>query len=1616
MAYSPKDLFNLQEDVVNGKLKMENLPTQTVSALQDYWDKNPASYADDPMMTDQESNRIKALAEQRSASASGDLPFFLKPIEWVGSKLYWLYSHSISPLASMAAMGVHNVVYGQDSSFDGNHSWQDAWDAARDISPGQAVWMLGLNNNDLKKRGISPQQITQDSKLALAGKYHDTPTKADPFGIKTPKEEYFGQGFAKYATGAADLAVSWYADPLVLTGKAAGATRTATFVKPVKGIVAKAGGDFTEVEKTPTFTKMVDTVMKYKTLDNDTAPLRLRRDMPTLSRSANGDLLARLLGKAKDEDEVSQVLRISMGDYHGYLGLESKNADLANQAQSSLTRLTALDQRFHGLSPTAQASPAGLRIKGFLDNEAKRIGKLNAETRFIDQKMDAFRSLDNLHFNQLTTPVGMKWRGSDLAQGKTMSVRGQPIIKAAPALVYNSTIGYPIKVIRAYNDIKPTYHIDVHGENSYLDLQESLKEVKSISRDERDKYVSSYIKATPNERGQSLLVMESDITQKLAAKYGVSPDVARDLYDDFATRRKSGQQGATARTYGSATMPDPANPGMTIRVAEVESNGGRLVSTPIFDTQLANNHVIMDFGHFENLLKNHGKRFESLKNNWGIKGQKWTDASHVADVLNSYWKFAQLFRLGYAPRALSDDFLGQVARFGATAMVARAGRGTANIASRFVRGRWAASEVAANQARMDVLETHITEQGARQSQLKLDLSSARAKGASTSTIEDDLRDAAVELRASQFEHHELSNATNKTNEKDVKVGRQVFAAPFGGQQGKLFEDLSSGKRNLSNLLGREADAYTRGLRRLDWENITPGTHGIVKHSGAWERLINDQIGKSSIGREALTGKSEAQLVHWMRSDPKGIQYRHDIGLKNISDSELAQRVKAQVDYILDPAIPGMDAIRASALQGKLDMSVLENAVPVANRPMVNAETFKYATGTSSVSALLDRGISGFYNLANQLPAQKLLRNPLFAQTYAGHLKDGMKILRRQGVTHVDDSLRLRLESNARSRALADVKAFTFNMDHETKMAHHLRNFGAFFGAQQESWNRWGRIIADKPQTLPHIAQVYGAPSRVGMITDQDGNPVNGEGYSTDPLTGEKKLVKYGNRKLLFQIPEHLGGKQLNKFLGLDENAKFAIPMSSVEIILNHGDGALPVGAGPYVQMAVNHYAKESPDVADWAQKLGVLPFGPQDSVMDFINPNTGKRLGDSTDDMGETRQRALLNMMQVENWKYENGLRDKPPTWKELDDRAHKWSIFRAAMAWSLPLSVNAQDPYQFFRDEYSRMQKIDPAKADEAFYDKYGDSFYSFTASLSKNNTGLRPTKEGVQMSKYYRDLVDKVGPEYASIIVGDEGDGEFSQGAYFYQKTHAAAPGSSVTQRSTLSAREAWAQNKKALGWQQYGQLMDDVNAQLFDRGLSTVDDSGAEDLKAMRKGIVQALSEQYLPDGSDNPYYNEAWDKEFNSFDKKKYDRTAFDLQKVVDDPELWSKAYDQSSRTVGIRSDIFTLRSYLEQRKNMNLALAQRFANGGSSDITANSNADLLQSFTQFTMGLIEADTKFGRLHSRWFATDMGFNSSAIEQQTGRTQSIRDQSQYGTQTLTGSPASMQSGQDLGVDLFG
>jgi len=1617
---SQKDMEIISDGVLNGLGTVDQLPTNVKGALFQYWGSMgiDATKPDDPMTQAQ----LDALKQQREDQQGGifNSPIF-KPIEWAGAKLYAAYSATISPAFSAGAMAAHSIVYGrpdyigEDGEMD---ALKDYWNYAHKVSPGQAVWMLGFNDKELKERGIRPDQISQDLALQEKGKYRDAKTINDPFGIQTRAQEYFGNGASKYVTGATDFAVSWYADPLVLAGKGASVAKGLKFTRPIeRGIAGEtkialadnaaltadeankvAWDNFSQKSH---FESLTDTIMKIKTSNPDTAAAVMARDLPTLAKSANGPAAAKLLAQATDKNDVANVLRVTMGDKAALSTLEFKNSELAYQIKGLESRVSSVGSYYNGLSDAQKISPFGQRVKALMDSHSADIAKLDRDGQIVTDKMNAFATIGNLNYNAITTPAGLKMRNAFQASRDWRPFSDGGFIKAQTNNIYSLSLGGVVKLVHTYNDIKPSHYIDVADKDGWRQLNASLMEVKGLSREARDMYVSKYMTADEPLRAAALSDIETAVTHNIVDRYNlqngltgtpdeISHEVANGLYREIASKRSSAQQSMRSEAYGTASVDNPNLAGTQIRVDEITPDGGKTVVTPLLRSQMANGHSMMDFKLFENAIKANGSTWQKALQQTGTG---WEKAVGVADYVNSIWKFSQLFRLGYGPRALADDALGQLAQFGPVALADRAIKGG--------RYNWEAMRRAATpegaletaMVTRENLGLHIEDltQAQAKLQAKLDKAVIDKRPLDAQAFRDQLNANIDDLASAKSDHADMDDLVKGGQAmKSQKIGRQVFAPAFGGTEGALFQDLASGDKNFRNMMGSASDSYLNKLRRMDWVQMSPAKHGADVHMNAWMRVLNQQVAHDALSVQYLKGKSPAQLESWLRS-PEGLAYKrgHTIA-QHLPNDQLVERVTTQLDEWINPAFPNADAIRQAVAEGRATKEMLDE-IPEAARPLVNAQALSYARGSHEAIQLMDRAMSGFYNVMAQAPQRYLLRNPLFAQRYNVHLRDIMTAAGTRGETRMTEALRTRMESAARKRALDDVKKNTFTMDYETKMSHMMRNFGAFFGAQQESWNRWARIISDKPDILPRVAQVYGAPARAGIVTDQDGNRVSADGTVIDPVTGERRLVDYSDRHVVIQIPDYLGGKAFKKAFGLDKDATFDIPMSTAEIILNHGDGPIPVGAGPYVQMAANNIpfsgldANGDPKLADMYQKLGILPFGASESNAQAFLPNW-LRKAEGGDTLSDTYQSNLWYIMQAEDYKYREGLRKTQPTWKEISDRASKQSWMKVLFSATLPVSLSAKDPYDFFRNQYRQMQDVDPSTADQKFYDKYGDSAYTFSQSMSKNNSGLKPTAEAVYASQYYKDLISKVGPEWAGLVVGAEGEGSYSNGAFYYEKTHATDPASGTTMRSKMSARESLEQSNLSRGWRQYQSYMNGLYSQLFSRGLKTFDDEGAEDLKGEKQALVQTLSSpRVMGDNGemqDNKYYNEAWSKAYNSFDLNYYDRATQSLRTLVDDPEIWSKAVNPDG-TVGMRSDIYTLKTYLGYRDDVKRALIMRNEADGSADINAASNADIKQQWNSLVISLVEQDTKFGDLFNRYLSRDLGFDQDTVaqEQQTG-----------------------------------
>src|SRR6478736_264700 len=422
---SPKDLQTLQDGLVDGLITPENLPGNVRDVVYQYMGGQGVDMSNPNSQITQA--QLAALKQQREANDGGifDSKIF-KPIEWVGSKMYQAWSATVSPALSFTGFQIAkygNFMGGSYNTYmkDNDLSFGEEWDLAHHIIPAQSIWRSFMSADQLKKTGLSEQEMLKQAKEQEAGKFSRTPTKDDPFGMETNLQRYFGEGPSKYVTGAGDFAISWEADPFILGGKAVGAAKTKYITKPISGEIAKetaqafkgapqltpevaneiAWKNFTT--KQP-FQKLTEHIMKIKEGNQDTAAAQLLRE-PTLRKSANGPAVASLLSQAKDQTEVANVLRVTFGDNVANEALKLQNGELAYQISGLQTRLSNTSTYYNGLTDAQKMTPTGIRAKSLMDAQTSDPARLDRDSQIISDKMKAFGTLGEMNFNAITTPA-----------------------------------------------------------------------------------------------------------------------------------------------------------------------------------------------------------------------------------------------------------------------------------------------------------------------------------------------------------------------------------------------------------------------------------------------------------------------------------------------------------------------------------------------------------------------------------------------------------------------------------------------------------------------------------------------------------------------------------------------------------------------------------------------------------------------------------------------------------------------------------------------------------------------------------------------------------------------------------------------------------------------------------------------------------------------------------------------------------------------------------------------------------------------------------------------------------------------------------------------------------
>jgi hypothetical protein len=281
------------------------------------------------------------------------------------------------------------------------------------------------------------------------------------------------------------------------------------------------------------------------------------------------------------------------------------------------------------------------------------------------------------------------------------------------------------------------------------------------------------------------------------------------------------------------------------------------------------------------------------------------------------------------------------------------------------------------------------------------------------------------------------------------------------------------------------------------------------------------------------------------------------------------------------------------------------------------------------------------------------------------------------------------------------------------------------------------------------------------------------------------------------------------------------------------------------------------------------------------------------------------------------------------------WSM-RTVANLIMPFAPRFDTPYKYYLDKSREYKRKYGMEADAKFLEDYPE-FFAFTASTSKNPAKVDYTIDTVGNIKKYGPLIAelaRIEPKLIGTVVNGKGDYKFSQAAYNYLYNTRISPDSPQKYLEPESPLVAQRKNEAEKGWIIYGKFRDAISEELKARGLTSVQQKGAEDLAAIKAAVVQKLS--IATDANGKPIYNEktgtyeqtAWSDDYKDSDGSKTDRVVQGLSKILD---YFDKTGDANGKNVTWKS----VGIYFDFRKAIAAELMARPVHS----IDAKTNTDL-----------------------------------------------------------------------------
>ena len=758
-----------------------------------------------------------------------------------------------------------------------------------------------------------------------------------------------------------------------------------------------------------------------------------------------------------------------------------------------------------------------------------------------------------------------------------------------------------------------------------------------------------------------------------------------------------------------------------------------------------------------------------------------------------------------------------------------------------------------------------------------------------------------------------------------------FNDALGGQFADIHRSNSSAENSFNTLVDDNAGLVSKSLTKAGYGEVKPDAPNYYQ---AWAHALNYQFRNSGVAMKLMDNMDPADVAKWLKSDPEGRIVANRLGLDPWEVNEHVATVKGFVDSYIPSA-----SLRKTLIESTENAPITPDMLRgiyagTDGLPTVHGHILEENLTLGSVRNAKNI-VNGIFRLIGSMPEDLLARHPLYVSMYRTELKRRVDMFEGLNERRLTTQEQADLMAVTHKVALRQLKNTLFTIDRKTNLSHYMRLISPFFSAFENTTKTWARIAYEKPQTINRANLIFTSPNRAGIATDENGNPVPPEEASMDDY-------------IWIEVPESL---KKAPFIGkgLTSLTEMGIQKKSLDVIFQ-GE-AIHIPVGPYVAVPISEMVKRKPELEktlSWA-----IPYGPERSAVRAFLPTWVKR--QLTKEDGQSNQQYANTYALI--WTTEQHKRREmgqpAATAAEIEKMTDAYYNMRTVANLILPFAPTFQTPYKFYIDQWRQYQEQFGMEAQTKFWQDYGDDFFEFTQSLSKNTTGSFASIGSVGNAKTHADLISElsvIDPKLIGIVTNAGQAYDFSQAAYMWQQANTISPSSSEYYRTRKDPAEAAIDNQRSLGWIKYRQVMSQIDSEMQRRGLTNLQSKAASDLASMKKQMVTQLGAE-----------NSAWYDDYLDTDGSKTNKVIRGLETIVSNEKFMSQYGDNPTfKSIAV---------YLEIRTATEAALASR----ESKSIDAKANADIKFAFESVANKLKQEDIGFGDLYDRWLSYDSVYDA-------------------------------------------